>query len=280
MSYAQLLSILKGGAGSGNFHHQGIPGHVGGSAPQGGVSFQQIITILKGGETSGNFGHDGRPGKLGGSAPGGGHWTIGARTEDNPDIVQQLVRGHRSGRGYTDYSYDNKKDLERYYNMQHNCGAKYDCDAIADYTAAGYRRINSYLRGTLPSHIDPLMQIKMIEQIDQVMDAAPRVPRAMKVYRGISPSIVHDLQPGDVFRDDGFVSTSINPNQAFSGAQLEIHVPKGSKGLYVDEISKTAGEDELMLDRSSKFKVLTAVRRRQPDGLVIVEKMVLELIND
>lgn len=35
MSFAMVLVALKGGAGSGNFHHAGVPGHVGGSAPQG-----------------------------------------------------------------------------------------------------------------------------------------------------------------------------------------------------------------------------------------------------
>lgn len=38
MSLNELFSILKGGSGSGNFNHSGVPGHLGGSAPTGGVS--------------------------------------------------------------------------------------------------------------------------------------------------------------------------------------------------------------------------------------------------
>lgn len=36
MSFSRLLEQLKGGAGSGNFGHSGVPGKVGGSAPVGG----------------------------------------------------------------------------------------------------------------------------------------------------------------------------------------------------------------------------------------------------
>jgi hypothetical protein len=38
MSYQSLLLSLKGGSGSGNHGHQGIPGHVGGSAGGSGVA--------------------------------------------------------------------------------------------------------------------------------------------------------------------------------------------------------------------------------------------------
>lgn len=37
MSYSKLIEQLKGGSGSGNFGHSGIPGKVGGSAPGGSV---------------------------------------------------------------------------------------------------------------------------------------------------------------------------------------------------------------------------------------------------
>ena len=33
MSYSELIQALKGGSGSGNFNHAGIPGKRGGSAP-------------------------------------------------------------------------------------------------------------------------------------------------------------------------------------------------------------------------------------------------------
>lgn len=36
VSYAAIIIALKGGAGSGNFNHAGVPGKVGGSAPGGG----------------------------------------------------------------------------------------------------------------------------------------------------------------------------------------------------------------------------------------------------
>lgn len=51
------------------------------------MSFQQLIVILKGGAGSGNWGHAGRPGKIGGSHKGGGLRRIGAASLDktSPD---------------------------------------------------------------------------------------------------------------------------------------------------------------------------------------------------
>ena len=41
-TYYNVMSALKGGAGSGHFGHAGRPGKVGGSAPRGGFSVSSI----------------------------------------------------------------------------------------------------------------------------------------------------------------------------------------------------------------------------------------------
>lgn len=50
MSFNKLIEQLKGGAGSGNFGHSGIPGKVGGSAPGGSKIVGTNVTPLKGGQ--------------------------------------------------------------------------------------------------------------------------------------------------------------------------------------------------------------------------------------
>lgn len=63
------------------------------------MSYAEIITILKGGPTSGNFGHAGVPGKRGGSAPGGGHGRIGVHGGMSSDAKRKLVEELRAARG-------------------------------------------------------------------------------------------------------------------------------------------------------------------------------------
>lgn len=59
------------------------------------MSYEQLITILKGGAGSGNWGHSGRYGKVGGSNRGGGLQRIGARSEV-PNLFRNMpVKDYR-----------------------------------------------------------------------------------------------------------------------------------------------------------------------------------------
>lgn len=63
-------------------NHKGRPGLMGGSLPRN--NLRQLFSILKGGPGSGNIGHVGVPGKRGGSAPKGGAY-LGLPIVDNAD---------------------------------------------------------------------------------------------------------------------------------------------------------------------------------------------------
>lgn len=145
--------------------------------------------------------------------------------------------------------------------------ASLNCDALTDYTGGGYEYVNSYLRGQdVPSY--GLASAKELQQeIDKSFNNAPPIPKNMIVYREMSGEPLAGLKPGDVFQDKGFVSTTIKSDLNFApgASKLEIRVPKGSKGIYIQSISQYKSEQEMLLNRGSKFKVI----EENPNGLVL-----------
>ena len=61
---------------------------------------------------------------------------------------------------------------------------------------------------------------------------------------------------GQRFVEKGFCSTGINSGAGWDKeVNLEIVAPKGTKGMYVDPISRYQGEEELLLQRGSIFEI-------------------------
>ena len=81
---------------------------------------------------------------------------------------------------------------------------------------------------------------------------------------------ITSFAPGSTFRFKGYRSTTINPNIALNynsrvnksvsrqqTVMLQIKVPKGSKGMFVEDFSANPGESEFLLPRGSKVKVVS-----------------------
>lgn len=99
----------------------------------------------------------------------------------------------------------------------------------------------------------------------------------MTVYRGLKEA---DFEPGDVFVDRGFVSTSANMHTAgsFAGRKMavdteteeivssyvvaKIHVPAGSKAAAVNAVSDSRHEAEVVLARSGVYQVTSVKQER------------------
>lgn len=204
------------------------------------MSLDNLFLAIKGGPNSGNKGHAGRIGKRGGSAP----------QSSFPFLPFETLNDH--------------------YKLDELCKEmREECSSVRNYTFLGYSVINKHLRKG-----GDATELHKITDIDKVIEAAPRVPQDMMVIRGIKSKELFDkLTPGVIFEDKAFVSTSADPKAEIAtdtGMILEIKVPKGSKGIYVEKISDHAYERELLLHRGSKFKVISAGSRRT----------VLELINE
>ena len=66
---------------------------------------------------------------------------------------------------------------------------------------------------------------------------------------------------GQKFVEKGFCSAGVTEGAGWNKQVfMEIYVPKGTKGMYVDPISMHSGEHELLLQRNTTFRIMKAER--------------------
>lgn len=109
-----------------------------------------------------------------------------------------------------------------------------------------------------------------ITNLDNLIDAAPRLDAETTTYRGISGEAAYEfqiLEVGDSFTEAGFVSTSWDKNVASrfassdDGVMLKIISPKGTSGIATegfmfDTSKQNATEKEWLLPRGTTFDVI------------------------
>lgn len=137
--------------------------------------------------------------------------------------------------------------------------------AVKLYTGSSYEDINGILRNTISTSSMSSASLTLVEMatddLTDMIRQAPQITSAVKLYRGmqldVDSKLYRDItKVGTVFKDSGFVSTSVAKSTAFGGnVRMEILVPKGSKLAYVDSISRLQGEKEALLQRGSMFYV-------------------------
>lgn len=142
-------------------------------------------------------------------------------------------------------------------------------DALFAYsTEYGYLTINNKLRG------GPERTYSEDFRPDEVDDVVPLIDGAMETFREDlnlfrrteprSFGMTHGDDPasmvGKTFRDDGYMSTTVNPdNSALDGSvDLTIRAPRGSKGVYIERVSEFPLEQEMLLARGTKYRVVSA----------------------
>ena len=78
-------------------------------------------------------------------------------------------------------------------------------------------------------------------------------------YRGIDINPYLNIKIGSVFSQTQFISASVTKKGAFSGknCQITIKVPKGTKGAYIELLSKYPKQREFILDKSCKYKLIS-----------------------
>jgi hypothetical protein len=156
-------------------------------------------------------------------------------------------------------------------------------ESVKYYTGQGFNTMNGYLRGTYqPSCDAELKDLHTdIVNLNLVLSNAPALEQEIIVYRGFNFDTIpkfHQLKAGqvlDIFRDS-FNSTSFSANIAsgFAGQKcciFALHLPPGTKGLYVGEHSTYEKENEFILAPGPLFRVM----KFKPDS--IISKEVKEL---
>lgn len=143
---------------------------------------------------------------------------------------------------------------------------------IKQYATSQYNRINDVLRFGKSSRGEIYENTK--DKIINIQKAISKnaVHDSLKVYRGakLPPDVMAKVKEGAVFRDEGFVSTSLERRVAkqFAGSHkkkplsydrsviMKIDVKKGSKGIFSQAAkSDLTGESELILQAGSRFRI-------------------------
>lgn len=146
----------------------------------------------------------------------------------------------------------------------------------------GYANIQAYLRTGKPKFgtFDAKEKAIADEVAKQVSSAIKKHPleKPMTVYRGMKitkddegSKMYGDLKPGDTFQDKGFTSTSTNKkvgdkfaeklNRSDVQVVIEVSLKEGDPALPMDLYHKHESEKEILLDRNTKFKVVSVSER-------------------
>jgi SPP1 gp7 family putative phage head morphogenesis protein len=144
-------------------------------------------------------------------------------------------------------------------------------EALKDYKSYGYGKINEYLRtGHGAQHAGIERTKNYINAIDRVMKVAPGLPEPITTYRVVGKiptsqinQMFASLQPGDIWIDKGYSSTSLDKEYVKEFAKgwfIEIENPQGTKGVMIDGLkgleSYVNEENEWLLPRNTSFEVI------------------------
>ncbi|OYW46571.1 MAG: hypothetical protein B7Z33_04125 [Sphingomonadales bacterium 12-68-11] len=135
--------------------------------------------------------------------------------------------------------------------------------ALERYSGPAAREINNQLRGRSPPELGTT---RLIDRIDEVLQDS-RLDRPRTVYRGIKRAYALDLaarglKAGSVIHFDEFLSTTRDPDVAtrFKGGDegliLRIRLAEGSKALDLVPYSHHPEEEEILLARNARLRVL------------------------
>jgi hypothetical protein len=165
--------------------------------------------------------------------------------------------------------------------------------SLDDYTADGFKKINSYLRGTQTSPYpedsyynreDVGINNNRVEDLDKLIEESPELFGDKNLYRVFSKEVLDSMGEGDVLTDKAFMSTTrvdiTNPSNietlqnlqllTESDTQSAIILPAPSgrgKGLAIDYIknavsdlftntSTANSEKEVLLPRGTSLKFM------------------------
>ena len=184
-------------------------------------------------------------------------------------------------RKYKDFNNDGYGAEDKYFDAEvKRWLSEMDYDdrlAVETYTGWKYEDINPYLReGRYGSGDDPDME-RLIDNATRGLNQFV-LSENMHVYRKSDDDLFHDIDvhlghgansvrefvdqinasKGSVVSDKGFTSTSTRSSTWSGRVHFEIMVPKGTKCAYVDSISRNHGERELLLNRGTNFKIVSA----------------------
>lgn len=164
-------------------------------------------------------------------------------------------------------------------------------DAVAGsfdaYVGSGHTTVNNALRGGTPVEELPAGIGRRITNLDAGIAAQAPLQSPVTGYRGGSGRLWDRHEVGETFRDDGFMSVSLDPRVTFGfmdsadSVFIELVLPSGARIGSVNLLTGAGGvmdsEAEVLLARGSQFRVLSKAEEKVP-GYGVARKIVMELI--
>lgn len=116
-----------------------------------------------------------------------------------------------------------------------------------------YQRLNAALRN------DNELSDNMKKHSDNLSNAISKfnLKHDIECYRSDSKDIYSNYKTGDTFTVKQFISTSATRNGTLKGGfKTTIQIPKGTKGAYIEGLSKYPNQREFLLDKNTEFRIL------------------------
>ena len=120
-----------------------------------------------------------------------------------------------------------------------------------------YTQVNGSLRGKIPAS-DKITTL--ITHLDQAISKSA-VPETLVMYRGITNVNFDKIGIGGAFLDKAYssITAKLATAKKFAAGKkstlLSITIPKGAKGLYLNGLSQFPDEQEVLLPRSSQYRI-------------------------
>ena len=137
---------------------------------------------------------------------------------------------------------------------------------VCFYSFTGSGVFNKYLRNITKNSLIANNLLSGINTLVKYMENTPALSNNYSIYRFIwDESFLINLQEGDIFIDNGFMSTTRDPfyspgiSGLFGLILIKIQIPKNKKGvgLFIENFSLFPKEQEFLLSPYSRFKLLS-----------------------
>lgn len=116
-----------------------------------------------------------------------------------------------------------------------------------------YARLNSMLRGDI-SEDDTL---KYYSDVISGAIAKFELKHDIICYRSVKHNPVEGMKIGDIYEPKQFISTSVVSSRTLKGDyNIVIIAKKGSKGAYIELLSKYPNQREFLFDKNLKYRIL------------------------
>ena len=125
-----------------------------------------------------------------------------------------------------------------------------------------FERLNAMLRGNIAE------DKRLREYADVISGALKRnkLKHDIICYRNLDFNPYEKYSVGDVFIENQFISTSVSSGAALDKEfKMIIFAPKGTRGAYIECISKYPNQREFLLDKDCKLRVIS----KQEDSIVL-----------